>query len=52
MNAELRFDLEDNARKMNQLINAKSSMVPNEEMSLTSNMSLARHLPRDVREKS
>lgn len=51
MNAVLRFDLEDKARKMNQLINAKSSLVPNEEMSLTSNMSLARHLPRDVREK-
>jgi hypothetical protein len=51
MNAELRFDLEDNARKMNQLINAKSSLVQNEEKSLISNMSLARHLPRDVREK-
>jgi len=51
MNAELRFDLEDNARRMNQLINAKSSLVPNEEKSLISNLSLARHLPRDVREK-
>jgi hypothetical protein len=51
MNAVLRFDLEDNARKMNQLINAKSSLVPNEEKSLISNLSLARHLPRDVREK-
>lgn len=51
MQAELRFDIVDNAGKMNQLMAAKRSLVANEEKSLTSNMSLARHLPRDVREK-
>jgi hypothetical protein len=51
MNAELRFDLEDKARKMNQLMDAKRSLVPNEEMYLISNLRLAGHLPRDVREK-
>jgi len=51
MDAELRFDLEDNARRMKRLIDAKSSLSANEEMSLITNMSLARHLPFDVREK-
>jgi len=53
MNAELRFDLEDKARKMNQLIHAKRGVL--DEMvqkPLTAHMSLARNnLPRDVREK-
>ena len=51
MQAELRFDIVDNAGKMNQLMAAKRSLVANEETSFTSNMSLSRHLPRDVREK-
>jgi hypothetical protein len=51
MQADLLFDIEDNARKMNQLMDAKRSLAANEEKSLISNMSLARHLPRDVREK-
>ena len=51
MQAELRFDIVDNAGKMNQLMAAKRSLVANEETYFTSNMSLSRHLPRDVREK-
>jgi hypothetical protein len=53
MQADLRFDIEDNARKMNQLMAAKSLLAANIEKQLTSNMSLARNnLPRDVREKN
>jgi hypothetical protein len=48
---EIALDAADAVNKKNQLMAAKRSLVANEEKSLTSNMSLARHLPRDVREK-
>jgi hypothetical protein len=52
MDAVLRYDIEENALKMKQLIDSKRLLAANIENPLTAHMSLARvNLPRDVRDK-
>ena len=55
MDAESHYALKEQTLKMEQLMKAKGLLAANEKRlvanNLTANMSLARHLPRDLREK-